>query len=227
MAALLIATTLAAQCISQTFADSLVAALKKKSFTEVSAFLESAKSKNIRPVLNRQILADYTEVLFEITDDKGEEIKMLCDADKIIYAKVVSDDKKKFEEKDSVALKHFYKKYLAFFGTKVNIGSFFVKDIQYGRGCGFVGVDPPLRKEMTKLVAAKNTKELTKWLQSPITEKQLYGVEAFYSLEAKGSTLTPLQKKLIDFIKTKKGSVKTCNGCIYSDMEISRIFEKK
>ncbi|MGZ3865278.1 MAG: hypothetical protein ACXVC6_14790 [Bacteroidia bacterium] len=212
---------------SQTFSDSLINILKKKSLTETTSFLDASKSKNIRLLLNRQIVSNYAEILYEITDGKGEEIKLLCNADKIVYAKVVSDDKKKFEEKDSAAIKHFYKEYITFFGLKVSINNFFVTNVQYGQGCGFVGVDPPLRKEMIKLVAAKNTKELTKWLQSPVTEKQLYGVEAFNSLEGKGVALTPLQKKLIDFIKTKKGIAKTCNGCIYSDKEISTIFEKK
>jgi hypothetical protein len=218
---------LTANTFAQSFSDSLISVLKKKNLTEVTTFLDAAKNKNIRMVLNRQIVNNYFEVLYEIRDGKGEQIKLLCDADKIIYVKVVSSEQKKFEEHDSAAIKHFYKNYTAFFEAKIKVNDFFVDNLQYGRGCGFVGVDPPLRKELVKLVAAKNVKELTKLLQSPVTEKQLYGVEGFISLQEKGYILTPLQKKLVDFIKTKKGKAKTCNGCIYSDKEISTIFTEK
>jgi hypothetical protein len=226
--ALLAATIVfTANTFAQSFSDSLISVLKKKNFQEATTFLDGAKNKNIRMVLNRQIVNNYFEVLYEIRDGKGEQIKLLCDADKIIYAKVVSSEQKKFEEQDSAAIKHFYKNYTAFFEAKIKVSDFFVDNLQYGRGCGFAGVDPPLKKETVKLVAAKNVKELTKLLQSPVTEKQLYGVEGFISLQEKGYALTHFQKKLIDFIKIKKGKAKTCSGCIYSDKEISTIFEGK
>jgi len=210
---------------AQTFSDSLVAVLKKKNLTETEAFLTNSKHMNVRPVLYRQILDNYFEYSFEARTSPGYKICFLSDGDKIIYAKVLSAKKKYFEEQDSTSIKHFYKNYTAFFETKIKLSDFFVDTIQYGRGCGFAGVDPPLRKKLKTVVATNNTKELSKWLQSPVTEKQLYGVEGFMELEKKGYNLSPFQKKLIDFIKTKKGKARTCDGCIYSDKEIILLFK--
>ncbi len=212
---------------AQTFADSLVSVLKEKNLVETKNFISKSKHWDVHPILFRQILDNYFEYSFEARNSPGYKICFFTNGDKIIYSKLQSGNKKKYEEKDSVEIRQFYKRYAVFFQSKIRIADFFVDDLQYGSGCGFVGVDPPLRKKLSILVAANNTKELTKWLQSPLTEKQLYGVEGFMELQKRGNKSTELQKKLIDFIKNKKGEAKTCNGCIYSNKEISRIFAAK
>ena len=212
---------------SQNLSDSLISVVKKKSLSELKTFFEQKKSVIHDRVLDRQVVDTYFEYSFGVRNVPGYKINLLCDGNKIIYAKVLSANKKKFEEQDSAAVKQFYKSYTAFFSAKVKISDFFVDTIVYGRGCGIVGTDPASRKKMAALVAAKNTKELTKWLQNANTEKQLYGVEGFLDLEKKGYKLDALQKKLIDFITTKKGEAKTCNSSLFENKKISSIFNVK
>ncbi len=218
---------LAMQSFAQTFADSLVSVLKKKSLPETQTFLTNSKHTGAQPVIYRQILGTYFEYSYEARTSPGYKICLLSEGDKIIYVKVLSAKKKIIEEQDTVDVKHFYKNYTTFFEAKIKISDFFVDTVQYGRGCGFAGVDPPLRKKLKTLIATNNHKELSKWLQSPVTEKQLYAVEGFMELEKKGFKLSPLHKKLIDFIKIKKGKVRTCDGCIYSDKEIILLFNSR
>lgn len=224
---ILILTLVTGNCYSQTFTDSLIRVLKKKNVAETEAFLNSAKHVGARPVLYRQILDNYFEYSFEARENPEDKICFFSNGDKIIYAKLLSSNKKKFEEQDSAAVKLFSKNYSAFFGTPVKMSAFFVDDVRYGRGCGFAGVDPPERKKLKTLIDNKDTKTLLLWLRSPVTEKQLYAVEGFTELEKKGYKIAPSTQKAIDFIKTKKGTTKVCNGCIYSDVEISTIFSKK
>ncbi|HXB41624.1 MAG TPA: hypothetical protein VNZ49_13875 [Bacteroidia bacterium] len=211
---------------AQTFADSLKTILKKNDVAGAKIFMEKSKHKNVRALLNRQILNEYFEMSFESRETPGYLICIISNGDKIIYSKLVSARKKIFENEDSAAVKQFYKAYSAFFGTKVKTGNFFADTVRYGKGCGFVGADPPERKKMKILIAEKNHKELSKWLQSAVTEKQLYAIEGFKELEKGGYVLSSLQKKLIDFIKTKKGNYQDCNGCIYSSTAISDLFKK-
>lgn len=217
----------AINCPAQNFGDSVLTALKKKSLNELKTLLESSNKHGQRMVLDRQLLGDYFEYSYELPEEKGEEIKLLCNGNKVIYSKVTSSGKKVYNSQDSAETKKFLSAYAHFFESKIKLTDLFCDTIQYGRGCGFVGIDPYQRKRLKKLIETKNTKELTKLLQSPVTEKQLYGVEGFLALEEKGTKLTPLQKKLVEFIQTKKGNAKTCNGCIYGDKEISSVFAKR
>ncbi len=211
---------------AQTFADSLMVVLKKNNLSEVKAFLDKSKHKDTHALLNRQILDGYYELTYESREVPGYLICIISNGNKVIYSKVISARKKIAENEDSAAVKQFYKTYFKFFEAKVKISGFFADTIRYGKGCGFVGVDPPERKKMQALVEAKNEKELTKWLQSPVTEKQLYAVEGLRGLFKSGMGVSPLQKRLINFITFKKGNYQDCNGCIYSSSAIYDLFKK-
>ena len=213
---------------AQTFADSLTAVLKKKSVNETETFILKSKHMDAQPVLYRQIVGDYFEYSFEARTSPGYKICFLGKGDTIVYSEVLSGKKKIIENESAAGLKEFYTSYGTFFGTNgINIKMFFTDTVRYGRGCGFAGVDPPERKRSKKLLDALNAKTFLIWLRSPVTEDQLYAVEGLTELEKRGYKLKPQTKKVIDFIKTKKGKAKTCNGCIYSDREISEIFTDK
>src|ERR1035437_4904063 len=98
---LVIMVMLSAPTFAQTFADSLISVLKKNNLTETEAFLTNSKHMNIRPVLYRQILDNYFEYSFEARTSPGYKICFLSVGDKIIYAKILSAKKKKFEEQDT------------------------------------------------------------------------------------------------------------------------------
>ena len=227
MVASLVSMTFALNSFSQTFADSLISILKKKNVGEAEAFIIRSKHMDTHSILYRQILDNYFEYSFDARNEPGYKICFLSNGDKIVYTKVLSANKKKFEEQDTTAVKQFSKSYSSFFGTPVKMSSFFIDNIRYGRGCGFAGVDPPERKKLKKLIDTKDTKTLLLWLRDPNTEKQLYAVEGFFELEKKGYNISPTTQKVIDFIKVKKGQARTCDGCIYSEKEISLIFLKK
>jgi hypothetical protein len=213
---------------AQTLSDTLVKILKSKNLEEVKGFFtKPAKSLDTDKILDRQIVDNYFEYSYGIRNVPGYKICILSNGNKIIYSKLIAGGKNKHEEKDAAGMKEFTKAYEAFFQSKVKVTDFFTDSVYYGSRCGFTAMDPPMRKKLTALVDAGNSKELHKWLQSPLTEKQLYAVDGFISLEKKGYAPTDLEKKLIAFIKTKKGEARVCGATEHSNKEIAKIFAGK
>jgi hypothetical protein len=207
---------------AQTFSDSLSDILKQKDLAALLQFFDKSKREDPNTVLDRQILADYFERSYETRNVPGNRVCVLTRENRLIYIRHFAAGKLKYQWEDAAAVGTFLTAYKSFFGLKPKMNAFFIDTIRYGSGCGFVGADPVPRSQMEKYVKAGNSKALTKWLQSPVTELQLYGVEGFEKLEQKGFKASPLQRRLVDFIKSKQGAFLACAGCIYTSQPISK-----
>lgn len=114
-------------------------------------------------------------------------------------------------------------KFFKSFGGHLKKKELFVDSIVYGASCGIVGVDPLEKMYLDHFVKIKNTTSLLKWLQSTNVETQLYAVEGFDKLKKGGYKLKGNELQFIKNVLKKKGTIRTCSGCIYSREEIQQI----
>lgn len=211
---------------AQPFSDSLESVLATRDLAKLQTFFGRSRHQEPVEILNRQLFDKYYELSYETHAVPGSRVCALVYDGRLVYTQLFVSGKKKSEKLDTLAARNFLKRYRSFFGSKVTLADLFADTVRYGAGCGFVGADPPARRQMQQLVADRNQKELTRWLQSPTTEKQLYGVEGFTALISQGYKLTRLQKKLIRFIKKKQGNYLSCNAAVFSSKPISGLFGK-
>ncbi len=204
--------------------DSLKRVVSNGNLHEVKAFIERQKGLDTHIRIERQVFDSYWEWSYEAKESPGYVFDFISDSINIIYFKVISQKKKKYLHERKEAMEHFYRKYNEVYVRRVHADDFFSNETVYGRGCGFTGEDPPERKKMNACLE-KNCDEkiFITWLQSPITELQMYGFEGGFILASKGCTLSPLAKKLMDNVAHKSGNVRICGGCIYSMKPISMV----
>lgn len=110
----------------------------------------------------------------------------------------------------------FHNSFSKTYNDKLNPVELFVTSIVYGAACGIAGTPPEYQQKLAALLREKDDKALLTWLKSPNTEKQLYAVIGFKTLEENGYTLTEEEKRIINVVKQKQGTVNTCSGCIFS-----------
>ena len=223
--------------------DSVKALLNKKSFHALDSYLKRIDSTNRRisyyQEVNRQIINSYTEIVIEFEESfpcKEEnvynvypyKIKLLTSGDKIIYCRMENHSisifttiEASYTLRDSI--KQLQRFYQTIYKRNISISDFFSDKIVYGYACGFVGTNPKFRVKLDKLVSLKNTKELHKWLTSPITELQVYAIDGFSQLKKAGLCLTPDELELIKLVKSKEGNLRTCWGCIYGTNTIKEM----
>ncbi|KOY87054.1 hypothetical protein AD998_13690 [bacterium 336/3] len=220
--------------------DKVKGILANKSFTKLDTYLINFCAKNpnaqYSQEINRQIISSYYEIIVFFKESVPTEIEriskvypykiyMLVKDDKIIYFKIENHQKPKnikIEEifSNKATIQTFEKAYLLTYNRKVTINDFFKTNIVYGYSCGYAGTKTEYGIKQSKLIELKNTEELEQWLASPIPEIQVYAVAGFYKLKQQGYQPTPKQLSLIKLIKSKKGTINTCHGCIYMREEI-------
>jgi len=114
------------------------------------------------------------------------------------------------------------KKYRNSYDIELNIDRLFNNSFIYGESCGIVGKDPIYRLEMNQIIETNDKEKLLDWLKSPVTELQLYAMEAVYKMEKKGMIFTSKVYSMIQLIEKKKGRIKVCSGCHYGYEDISK-----
>lgn len=82
------------------------------------------------------------------------------------------------------------------------------------------------RKLIDAYVQNNDKKSLMIWLQSIITEKQIYAVDGFYKLKQKGIALTSEELKMINYVIGKKGKIGTCGYDMMDAQEIEEVVKK-
>ena len=226
--------------------DKVKAMLANKSFTKLDTYLTnfcaSNRNSQYQQEMNRQIVESYYEIIIffresiptrieRVSDVHPYKIYLLVSDDKIVYFKVENHQRPrniKTEEvfSDQTSLQAFEKAYLSTYGQRVTTSDFFKTHVVYGHSCGYAGVENKYRIQQKKIIEFKDIEKLEEWLTSPIAEIQVYAVEGFYILKQKGYKLTSKQLSLIKLIKSKKGGIQTCHGCIYMIEEILFATEK-
>lgn len=111
------------------------------------------------------------------------------------------------------------------YNEKLNPKELFITSLVYGGACGIAGTPPEYQQKLVELLREKDEKMLLAWLKSPNTEKQLYAVSGFKTLQQNGYKLTEEEKRIIEVINEKQGTVSTCGGCIFSSDTIKNVVE--
>lgn len=98
-------------------------------------------------------------------------------------------------------------------------------DCVYGTsGCGYAGSIPHCRTSMLKMVADRDTSQLSLWLYADSKEQNAYAIEGLYMVKDAGIAIAP---KLIHRIKEiqadGKSEITTCGGCIYDKTKLWKI----
>ena len=109
------------------------------------------------------------------------------------------------------------------FGGQFKKQELFTDSIVYGSRCSDAGIDPLEKMYLDHFVEVKDKTSLLKWLQSTNVETQLYAVEGFYKLKKSGYKINDNELQFIKNVLKKKGTARTCSGCIYSREEIKQI----
>lgn len=99
------------------------------------------------------------------------------------------------------------------FHADLNEQELFSTDYVYGFACGYSGEPPQGKEEIDSLVKTNDRVSLVRWLQSTVTEKQLYGVMGFHDLKQKDVPLDATELELIHNVLKKEGIVLSCSGC--------------
>lgn len=223
--------------------------LEEKDFSQFKQVVEKLKSGHCAPaegIASREILQGYNEVvasviIFEPTPNgkyegncEDYQVNLLTKDNLIIkyalYAKHHNYNYKKFELLKSYSndaeVKAFQELYGKAFYRMISMNELFDISITYGKHCGFAGISPEGRVILDKYVATGNRKKLFYWLTSPSFERKLYAYEGFKALESKGYKLNPKESAIVNYLKNFKGTVRICNGCLFSDPEFSEMIDQ-
>ena len=125
--------------------------------------------------------------------------------------------------KDTAEFHKFDQSFKTILKAAIKEKDLFDNELIYGYGCGFAGSPPYGYVKMSSYVEANDKAALVKWLQSASSQKQVYAVWGIYLLCKKGEKITPDEWKMIEYVKSKKGTIRTCSGCVHSWEKISEV----
>ena len=165
-------------------------------------------------------------------------IKCIRHNDKIVYYDLRDEQNEYFYFKSNlskyltpVKLYSFstklYNKLFAEFNAQYecnfNLKEFFQRGIVYGDECGVAGEKIPEMKFIDSLVSNRDKASIMNWVHSSNIAKQIYGLNGLYRLNQNGIPISNSEKQLIHQIMMKKGTIMTCSGCEFEDLEINEI----
>lgn len=222
--------------------------LADKDFKAFKKYTNTNSNSNVTVIwlFNRDITPSFQECVIDIDENLSSEnnsdnstilhyrINILAKSNEIIYYDFALNENNNsvwddltFKIIDSfrneilmTELKNeFYKTY----NDSLHKKELFDNSNIYGSSCLIARIKPKLRKENDLLVQNKDSILLTQWLKSTNTEKQVYGIDGLYQLKMNGHQFTTEQLRLIKIIKSKKGTIFTCDGCVNSSLKISKV----
>jgi hypothetical protein len=234
--------------IKQLLADRDFVAFKRYIDTASSKYTKATSGSNVRAIwdLKRDITPIFQEAIVDIDEsfpDKDKpgistvyryRINLIATDKEIVYydfgnkaSKSASWDDFELDVLDSLRNKRLMDSLQSSFSnnyaTQLNWKELFIDTNVYGYACSIAGEMPDMRQELQIIISKKNYQILNDWLKSANTEKQVYAVDGLYQLKRKGYKLTGEQQKLISILKSKKGQLNVCRGCIYSSDSIGEI----
>jgi hypothetical protein len=109
------------------------------------------------------------------------------------------------------------------FKADLNENELFSTYYVFGTACGFAGEAPPGREMINTMVNTNDRASLKLWLQSTITEKQVYAVSGLHDLKKRGIPLSEEELDLVKKVLLKKGNILACFGCSPDWLEISEL----
>jgi len=239
--ALILVLTLVSKNILADTIEEIITILDKKDYSKVERYIEKRNSSSHcsdpGEIRKREIIAHYYEIIIPILifiptppgkhigDCTYYVINLLTNDNKVIKYEVYS---KKFDDSETKnyrlikeysnqqELGSFQTAYKENYYRRLNLVELFDISTTYGSYCGIMGINP-FRTQLEDYILSKNVEELFNWLTSPNYEKKLYAFEGYKTLIQSGYKITNNEKNQLDNLKTFKGSVRTCNGCMFMD----------
>jgi hypothetical protein len=204
--------------------------------------IDTNRNVSYHPIVNREIVKDFYELTVEFQEEFESEkkgvfdvysynIQLLLKGDSIIYCKILNkrnSRKKQLEHhyQDNIGIKELKSAYREFAGRELNWNELFNEEVVYGSRCSNLGIDPKFRVRLKDIVEKKDTSKLNSWLNSSITEVQVYAIDGFHQLYKLGLKPSSSQLKKINSIKSKKAEIQTCSGCIYWNRMVCEVTEE-
>lgn len=194
------------------------------------------------------IVADYAIVTININKELAEnhkrdsslKIELLKKGNNIIFYELFGpcpdlyalsrncDTNNTLVYNNEEALQQFGQAYKNIYGIFITPDDLFKYEGEYGIHCGYAGISPKLRMELWETYDSKDTAAIISWLQYPIIEKQIYAIEAIYSLNKFHDI--EFDKRvwgMIEAVKQRRGRVSICQGCVFGQSEeISKLIEE-
>ncbi len=221
--------------------DTIQNLVNKGSYAELDSFIsychgfkgtEYACSKTSRTIIDSFDASGFSlESFSRKRMDRSLSIVTIECSGQIAYAElnIVPDDNKppkqimKYSNKQ--LLDALFADYQKTYNTNLNIDTLFNWGMEYGHGCGLAGIELEYAKKLKAILKSNSMAELDIWLRSPILEIQIYALNGFNQLKQKGYALTPDELRLINIIKSKKGTITTCQGCIVSKTNVEDVIK--
>ncbi|MDJ1483396.1 hypothetical protein QNI16_23050 [Cytophagaceae bacterium YF14B1] len=224
--------------------SSLVAVLQTKSFGKLKKYMDSVNrnegSATIYRDYIRNLTTGYKEVIFCVdariykkenpSSYEFDWFRVTCITTSKILCyyelskrkdTLVGGQKEHYYEtitryRNDSTYQLFRNEFQTLFQTKIDEHELFDEESVYEEGCGPVGWPSEWEEKIRHFVKNKETDSLMVWLHSINTEKQLYALKGLSQLKKKDRLhLTAHEKKIIRFIKYKKGTVRYCKGCVF------------
>lgn len=235
---------------AQTTLEKVQNVLSSKDFSKLKEFIDSTGLH--RNLLFRNVTPEFYEGVLDFmnTDEHhvGKEnyfpkytVEFIVSKTTIVHYRVIGYKlckvlKKNRRTKDyeeyilsSYSVLHLIKmlntSFKDIFGKDIDTSELFNTKIVFAVKCGFVPHPTLLNQYISSLVKKRKKQELIKWLQSPCTEKQFYAIDGLYKLDRLGVPITNKERKMIEFVLNKKGSIYVCNTCVNEYMDISEFTE--
>lgn len=200
--------------------------LSKRDF---NAFKKLAEGDKLNFIYTRDLVEGYQESIFYIHKlwpgclqlFQDPKIDIITQGNLIICYSFLSNNLLGDDHSDSLkfttysfadtariaALKvRFQKSFLA----PLNEKELFNDTIWYGGKCYWEGKLTKQQEQIKNWVIKRDTVNLFTWLQSTNTEKQIFAVQGFHSLQFMGVKINDDAKRLISYIMKKKGTIMTC-----------------
>lgn len=214
--------------------------LKQKDYNKLNTYLSSlSEDCSVSRLIEREVMPDCWEVKIQyqefypgdepgVTTVNSYYIEILTEKGQIVYC--CFSDHKYLNAPETILNYKVDKEYKKLseahqdaYGAELNFSHLFVNNdsIVYGSHCGWAGINPGYRSKLDDAVKLMDTALLNAWLSSTITELQVYAVDGFYQLKQKGYVPDDKTLERIALVKSKKGTINQCSGCIYMNREIS------
>lgn len=224
--------------------------LKDKDFVALNSYINKPPKSNVNFgwELLRTIVGNYQEGIIKIeenvpadSDTHGNIINnyrvyLLASEEKIFFYKFIkviykskkSAESEKHEETidvltDTTEYTSFENLFRQSYGDTLNHNDLFLTSIVYGGHCGIAGTTPEYMEQLNFLLLNNKVDEIRKWLKSANAAKQLYAIRGYRILVNQGYNMTDEEKRIIEVVEQKKGTVSTCSGCIYMDESFQNV----
>jgi hypothetical protein len=207
--------------------DTLATLCRKRDINALSEFIDSMAAAydrgdrtymaQIDRMRGREVIPGYSEQMFSWA---LSEYHVLSTATSIIAYRIKDWDGRIENWSDDAALSALDRRYRALYKVPLRFSEMFCDTIVYGVRCGKAPRPPKYRKLMEALVASADTTTLNRWITSPNAEMQLYALEALGRSRDEGCELSNEQRRLMDVVLQKKGTIHYCYGCKHWEREI-------